>query len=133
MSAALIDAARRYIGTPWRHMGDSRSGMDCAGLLVAAARDCGIVAPLPVHSPLPALSLFDDLLPRYCDRIAEPQAGAVLRLSVAGRPQHLAIVGQHPMQGLSIIHADMRNGVCEHRLDFKWLRRVVSCWLPKET
>jgi cell wall-associated NlpC family hydrolase len=127
----LIEAVRSYLGTPWRHQGDSRAGMDCAGLLIAAARDCGIAVAPVVRTPLPELELFD-VLPRYCDRISVPEPGAVLRMRVAGRPQHLAVAAAHPDGGLSIVHADMRHGVCEHRLDDRWTRRVVSCWRLRE-
>lgn len=128
----LVAAARAYLGTPWRHQGADRRGMDCAGLLLAAARDAGLAVPTAiVHAPLPDLALFDRLLPAYCRRVAQPVPGAVLRFCVAGRPQHLAVAAEHPAGGLSIVHAYMTAGhVCEHRLDARWRRRLVSCWLP---
>lgn len=40
--ANIIAAARRWIGTPWRHQGRSASGVDCVGLLVMIARELGL-------------------------------------------------------------------------------------------
>ena len=43
--SALADAARGYIGTPFRHRGRSRLGVDCVGLGVLAYADCGVAVP----------------------------------------------------------------------------------------
>jgi cell wall-associated NlpC family hydrolase len=125
----IVTAARSYLGVPFRHQGQTRAGMDCAGLVLAVARDCAVDHPDGLaYAMLPDLRLLDDLLPRFCSRIAEPEPGAVLRFKVAGRAQHLGICGDHA-SGLSVIHANMTVGrVCEHRLDDKWRRRLVSVW-----
>jgi cell wall-associated NlpC family hydrolase len=125
----IVDAARSYIGVPFRHQGRTRAGMDCAGLLLAVADDCGIQYPRNLaYAMLPDLRLIDELLPQFCSPVDGPEPGAVLRFNVAGRPQHLGLCGDH-QTGLSVIHANMTIGkVCEHRLDEKWRRRLVSCW-----
>ncbi len=41
-SHEVIAAARDWIGTPWRHQGRSRQGVDCIGLLVVVARGFGL-------------------------------------------------------------------------------------------
>ena len=38
----IVEAARGYLGVPWRHQGRSRRGLDCAGLVVMVARDLGL-------------------------------------------------------------------------------------------
>lgn len=43
ITARLITAARSYVGAPYRHLGRSRFGVDCLGLLVCAARDAGLL------------------------------------------------------------------------------------------
>lgn len=35
----IVAYARAWIGTPWRHQGRSRTGIDCAGLLVRTAAE----------------------------------------------------------------------------------------------
>jgi len=34
----IVEFSRSWIGTPWAHQGRSRSGVDCAGLLVCTAQ-----------------------------------------------------------------------------------------------
>lgn len=41
----FIKAARNYINVPYRHQGRNRSGVDCVGLIVCAARDVGYAIP----------------------------------------------------------------------------------------
>lgn len=40
--AAIVDAARGWIGVRWRHQGRGRDGIDCVGLLVMVGRDLGV-------------------------------------------------------------------------------------------
>ncbi|RKF20574.1 peptidoglycan endopeptidase [Altericroceibacterium spongiae] len=45
---ALVEAARTYIGTPFRlHGRDRQHGLDCLGLILAALRDTGHRCPSP--------------------------------------------------------------------------------------
>ena len=41
-STAIVAAARGWLGTPWRHQGRTRGGMDCLGLVVVVARELGL-------------------------------------------------------------------------------------------
>lgn len=41
----IVDTARRYVGTPFRHQGRGAGGLDCVGLLIAIARDLGLPHP----------------------------------------------------------------------------------------
>lgn len=45
--AAIVAAARRHIGTRWRHQGRSAAGLDCVGLIVVVARELGL-SPMDV-------------------------------------------------------------------------------------
>lgn len=38
----IVEIARKYIGTEWRHAGRNKHGLDCVGLLVVVAREAGI-------------------------------------------------------------------------------------------
>jgi cell wall-associated NlpC family hydrolase len=128
-SIDAVSVARGYLGTPWRHGGADRNGMDCAGLVLAVAADLGFPIPASMaYSPLPDLDLFS-LLPQFCVRLGKPEVGGIVRLTVAGRPQHMAIVADHRDGGVSLIHAYMPLArVVEHRLDYRWERRIVSAW-----
>lgn len=41
----FIDAARTYLGIPYKYGGRSRRGMDCSGLIVQTMEDLGLYAP----------------------------------------------------------------------------------------
>jgi len=43
--SAIVEAARRYEGTPYRYGGDSASGMDCSGLVFRVFTDQRISVP----------------------------------------------------------------------------------------
>ena len=38
----IVDTARRWIGTPFRHQGRNQYGLDCVGLVVVVCRELGI-------------------------------------------------------------------------------------------
>ena len=38
----VVDAARAWLGTPWKHQGRNRQGIDCIGLPVVVARTLGL-------------------------------------------------------------------------------------------
>ena len=42
---AVMEAARGFIGVPWRHRGRNRLGIDCAGLCWAAYHAAGVTLP----------------------------------------------------------------------------------------
>ncbi len=42
----IVDAARAWLGVRWRHQGrNSHSGVDCIGLCICVARECGYRVP----------------------------------------------------------------------------------------
>lgn len=105
----LVEAARGYLGVPWRHLGRSREGLDCIGLVLLAARDCGIA----VHDPAPyerepssqrlrqELSLVLNEVP-----IADARADDVLVFNLGVYAGHIGIRGDHPDYRVpSVIHA----------------------------
>lgn len=42
MGARLVAAARGYLRVRWHHMGRTREGLDCVGLVLVAFRDVGL-------------------------------------------------------------------------------------------
>lgn len=95
-SSRVVEAALTYRGVPFRHLGRDRQGVDCIGLLLAAARDCGFSE----YDDVPYGRVVDPArlrreLGRFCDeRPAETdlQIGDVLLFRMAGNPQHVGIV-----------------------------------------
>lgn len=131
----IVALARETIGTPYQHQG--RVGglaLDCAGVPVHVAKRLGIpltdwtrYGRLPVPNEMRAA--LDAHLVRVSKR--DMRAGDVAWLRFQQEPQHLGIVADYPLGGLSLIHAYNRAGlsrVVEHRIDTAWLARVVAVW-----
>jgi hypothetical protein len=122
----VVAAARSYIGTPWVHRGRDREGMDCAGLLIAVARDLGLNYPGKLfYERLPDVAFARALLEEFTEPEQEVKPGCIVLLTMARRPQHMGFIGDYK-QEQSLIHSYMTvNRVCEHRIDEKWRRRIV--------
>jgi cell wall-associated NlpC family hydrolase len=64
----------------------------------------------------------------YLMRVTDMQAGDVLMMRFTGEPQHVGIY-----TGDTLIHAYESVGkVVEHRMDDKWLRRIVRVYRFKD-
>lgn len=144
---ALVEQARCYVGTPFRHRGSTLIGCDCAGLILGPARDLGLTkATLPRYGEgvAPAVlltGLRKELECVWQDLLPEPfggpdveegwgfaRPGDVLCFKLAsshgqGHPRHLAY-----WSGSTLIHATEDHGVVEVPLDVKWRRRLHSVW-----
>lgn len=142
-SDSLSDTARTWLGTAFAHQGrrkasdTDKGGVDCLGLLVKVADECGVVfgnmcaAHLDQtdygHYPderrlFRALSLY--LTP--CETI---QKDAVLLMRIDGRNQHLGIVGERAGR-LTLIHAYApARKVVEHGLDDAWKNKIIKCFI----
>ena len=105
----LDQAARQYVGVPWRHLGRSREGIDCIGLVLLAARDCGIAADDPApYAREPSSQRLRQELARHLDEvpIAAARAGDVLVFNLGLYAGHLGVRGVHPAYRVpSVIHA----------------------------
>jgi len=132
-AAQVIEAARALKGTRFRHRGRGADGADCGGLLIAVGEALGLQVPGPLYyERLPQPGLLVQWLAEYCVPVSEPLPGGVVQLLWAGRPQHLAIVGERAGGELTLIHsAEKLGGVVEHGFVEHWQRRVVSCWRMK--
>ena len=101
--------AHKYIGVPFRHRGRTTRGLDCVGLLILAAQDCGYdqYKEFPYGSE-PRNSILAGVLHRHfgdpVDREPEINDVVLMRLRKGGEPSHVGIITTHP-HGLGIIHA----------------------------
>lgn len=122
----FVAAARAAIGTPFRHQGRSlERGLDCAGLLIHAAREAGY-SPVDIgaYARRPAGGLLESAIGMqpYLIQVNDLLPGDILLMRFAGDPQHLAI-----FSGDTIIHAwAMVRKVCEHRFTPEWRARTVA-------
>ena len=124
----MIEAARSYVGTPFRHQGRiPGKGLDCVGLLVCAARQAGVdVVDEAGYSMTPSADLLRQAVERNnVTLVSEPQPGDVLVMRFSQEPQHLALYTERD----TIIHAYLDIGkVCEHRYADVWRARTVAVY-----
>lgn len=127
----FVMSARSFVGTPFMHQGRlPGTALDCAGLVVCAARQCGHRLRDQVgYADVPHAGLFVAAIEEHCDRIAldAVKSGDLMIFAFAREPQHVAIVTQtDPHQ---IIHAWADAGrVVENGLDAYWRRRLRGCY-----
>lgn len=129
----LVDAARELKGIPWRHMGRTRLGLDCIGMVIFAMRTRRL--------DLPQLAGVRD---RPYSRRVGPELLEIVQSSLAPSPARMAgtfalfkFYGEkHPrhvgiLTGEStLIHCNSRyGGVMEHGLRAHWARWLHSVWL----
>jgi lipoprotein Spr len=131
-------AARRHLGVPFKHRGrDPQKGIDCVGLAVLAAIECGwTVQDLPVYGRLPKDGQLEAQLAANATRICtnptldqlQPGDLVAIRFSPRDAVRHVGIVGDHP-HGLSLIHTDSHIGrVVEQRIDETILARIAAVY-----
>lgn len=123
----LVEAARSYAGVPWRHQGRSRLGLDCAGLIVLAARDCGIeLKDVFGYGRHPWKDGLENALRANFTSVPKEQMqpGHVLLFRITRLPQHLAIATDKGM-----IHSHSGSpGVVEHGMDRFWADRLIGVY-----
>lgn len=105
----IVEEARKWIGTPWRHLGRNRAGIDCVGLGVVVTRALNICDyDVASYSRTPGPGLTDHIR-KVADEViitlAEP--GDFLVLRDAAFPFHVAFLSMRHGQ-FHIIHAHAR-------------------------
>jgi len=125
----VVAAARSYRDVRFHHQGRTRAGLDCIGLCIRTAHDCGL-SEFDTHdyARMPdGVSLLAGLREHCVERFASPEPGMLALFGFGGPPQHVGFLGNYPHGGLSLIHAYATNRkVVEHRLDIVWQARIVA-------
>lgn len=129
MSELVVTAARRWVGTPYRHRAALRGvGCDCIGLLRGVwAEVVGEPPELPPYRADWRDGAHSAELRALAGRWLVPgemASGAVLlfRIGAAMAPRHCGIL----VGGRRFVHAQERLGVVEGNLTDGWARRVVG-------
>lgn len=127
----LIDRARTFLDTPWRHQGRSEHGVDCLGLIVLVARLEGFqVADDTSYARRPKGRQMLDGFEAHAERVslADKQPGDVVLFSRQSLPVHVGLLGwQH--KSLSLIHAiETYAKVVEHHYDDQWRVDTRYCF-----
>jgi NlpC/P60 family putative phage cell wall peptidase len=143
----VASMARGFIGTPYKHQGSNRAGVDCIGLVVAVARDLCLLSdavdfagrriPLadfynPGYSREPSKQTLFERLTQYLDPVDVEDAtlGDLLLFRVAKHPQHVGIItANDPEQGWLITHSfQTMHKVVERDLGARWRQRLVAAF-----
>lgn len=136
----LVEEARSWRGTPFRHQGQIKHvGVDCAQFVALVAKAAGIPVEIPQdykarEDGSVMLRLLNDnmgIIPTE-----EVKAGDVIAFSDESLrdpdvPRHLAFVSDVTPKTIFIVHAS-EHGVREHRTDSHWRKRIHSVWRLKE-
>lgn len=131
----LDDAARQYLGVPYRHQGRNPDvGIDCVGLLSLALRDIehpAAACDVTNYGRDPAFGLLEKhLRDAFGPPVTEWQAGDVASCQFFGAVRHVAILGQNA-NGWTLIHTThMTKRAVEHSLAAKWIKRVREVYRP---
>lgn len=137
MSEHVVEIARAWIGTPYRHQASCKGGgTDCLGLIRGVWRELFGSEPsdLPGYTPDWSEPSRDETLWRAASAHLEPQGetqaiqlGDVLlfRMRDGCVAKHLGIAAERDGQA-SLIHAYSGHAVVESALTPPWRRRVVA-------
>ena len=125
----FVREARRFLGTPWRHMGRSEAGVDCIGLVILAARRCGLEVeePPPYQREPQGDALLQGLL-RHGRRVAEMAPGDLLLFRMGLYGGHVGVATLHAAYRVpAVLHAYApRRHVVEQPLDDELRRALVA-------
>lgn len=122
---AIVEEARKWIGTPFVHQGRTRFGVDCIGLVICVRH---AVEPMPEllqevtnYARRPKDGLLLERIANYCEPISQPEAGsvAIIQWHRKQPPSHVVILtGEGTM-----IHS-YRNveRVCEVGYRSRWVQ-----------
>lgn len=139
----IVVAARRWVGTPYRHQAARRgAGTDCLGLIRGVWRELYGQEPesVPAYSMDWSEPQQDEQLWSAARRhLAEqpvqalrPGSVVLFRMRAGSVAKHLGIVTA-TSPGCSFVHAYSGHGVIESPLSVPWRRRIVACFdFPQE-
>ncbi len=137
MSAAVVAAARGWIGTPYLHQAAARGvGADCLGLVRGVWAELIGGAPEPVPAYTPDWSepsgkerLMDaagrHLIRRGADEPACAGDVLLFRMRSRGVAKHLGIVAETGPRA-TFVHAYGGHSVVESALTAPWARRIAA-------
>lgn len=135
--AAVVAAARGWIGTPYRHQASLKgAGADCLGLIRGVWRE--LYGPEPVTPPPYSREWSDisgsETLWRAAEQWLAPAPGTepgdvlLFRMHDNAPAKHLAILGEAGPERLTIIHAYSGRAVVESPYVRSWRRRLVAAF-----
>lgn len=128
----IVDHARSLLGVPFKHQGRNALGMDCVGVLIDLAKYLQLDYPgtKQRYNFNPQTYSIRAELEKYLVPVPleNMQPGDVVIMCILGNEPHVGILAEHDGD-LTLIHSYQTVGkIVEHRLDAKWLRRIVGAY-----
>ncbi len=135
----IVQAARGWVGTKWRHQGRTKNGIDCVGLVIKIADELDYDTSfdrtdyIRRSTGIEFIDYFKDHMIQK--RVTEVEAGDVLIFRELRYPYHSAIVGYDKLLGLTLVHAFAKSRkVVEEQYTDEWKRKVTHCFeFPEES
>lgn len=129
----IIEEARSYLGTPWKHQGRTRRGVDCVGFIILAFTKFNIyIKEIKGYSRFPdgiELKKVMDAQPNF-KQVNNIIPGDIILFRIKRDPQHVALAVNSTTADIAIIHS--YNGgeakVIEHDLAPYWRSKIVSVY-----
>jgi cell wall-associated NlpC family hydrolase len=115
----VIEAARSYIGTPYRYGGTTRKGMDCSGLLCTSFQAVNISLPRPSYEQA-----------EYGQevRLRDVQPGDLVFFSdkkIGNKVTHVGMITEvNGPEDVTFIHASTSRGVIEDNLYKEYYQKI---------
>ncbi len=122
----FIQAARSYLTLPWLHQGRNRAGVDCVGLIIAAAADIGIeIGDSLGYRRTPDPERFVEHIKSVTDPATGSAPGVVALFRERQQPCHAGIFAER--EGvLTLIHSYAPIGkVMEEPFIHHWPRLLM--------
>ena len=110
----VIDAARKYLGTPYKYSGTDKKGIDCSGLMCQSFSGIGITLP---HQSTEQSRLGKPL------RLNELKPGDLVFIGAkkgSSKITHVGLIVSVGEGKIMFIHASTKRGVIEENLLEKW-------------
>jgi cell wall-associated NlpC family hydrolase len=103
----MVAEARAFLGVPWRHLGRSRAGVDCIGLVLLAAGAAGVALPDPApYAREPQGTRLLDGILAHARRVPAAEPGDVLLFRMGLYGGHVGLACRHQVHGVpACIHA----------------------------
>lgn len=123
----FMEAARGWVGTRWVHQGRTKDGIDCAGLLIVAGADVGVVVPdLQGYRRTPNPEKFVGFLMDITDPQTTIEPGYFGIFRDGNQPCHVGVFGERDGR-TTLIHAYVGTGkVIEEPYAHDWPRRLFA-------
>lgn len=129
----IVEEARKFLGTKWKHMGRTATGIDCVGLVISVGKNLGL-HEYPDDVPYTRQSVGSDLIrpfAEYGERVTnlmDLKDGDILIMKDVFFPHHVAFMASNGAMK-TIIHACVHRGkVVEDTFTEDFRKKVMTAF-----